>query len=245
MQVELVYEKTCPNIVAARTQLLRAFADAGITPRWQEWEVNSEEAPEHVHGYGSPTILVNGKDVSPATHHGDDMCCRVYAENEDGHKGVPAMADIVSALKANNIKASGTIRARLAGVTLGGAPLPTVGVALLPKLTCPACWPAYAGLLSSMGIGFINYSTYLMPLTIVFIVIVLSTLAFRARQRRGYRPLILGIIASVVLLLGKFGLDSNSVMYLGLGVLVVASLWNSWPRQEDRGCSACATPRQL
>jgi mercuric ion transport protein len=32
--------------------------------------------------------------------------------------------------------------------------LPGVGVSLLPKLTCPACWPAYAGLLSSVGLGF-------------------------------------------------------------------------------------------
>lgn len=101
MQVELVYEKTCPNISAARTQLLRAFANTGITPRWQEWEVSTDDAPDYVHGYGSPTILVNGKDVTPATHDGDDMCCRIYAGNEDGHKGVPALADIVSALRGS------------------------------------------------------------------------------------------------------------------------------------------------
>ena len=27
--------------------------------------------------------------------------------------------------------------------------LPGVGVSLLPKLMCPACWPAYAAVLSS------------------------------------------------------------------------------------------------
>ncbi len=30
--------------------------------------------------------------------------------------------------------------------------LPGVGVSILPKLACPLCWPAYAGLLSSIGL---------------------------------------------------------------------------------------------
>jgi hypothetical protein len=32
--------------------------------------------------------------------------------------------------------------------------LPGVGASLFPKLACPLCWPAYAGLLSSVGLGF-------------------------------------------------------------------------------------------
>ena len=94
MQIELVYEKTCPNIEAARLQLLRAFAEVGITARWQEWEVSSPEAPSHVHGYGSPTILVNGRDVIGDSAEGDDYCCRIYSDGEHTNKGVPAMVDI-------------------------------------------------------------------------------------------------------------------------------------------------------
>lgn len=99
MQVELVYEKTCPNIGAAREQLLRAFVEAGITPHWQEWEVSSADAPAHVHGYGSPTILVDGKDVSGGVIEGNDYCCRVYAHSESVNKGIPALTDIVHALQ--------------------------------------------------------------------------------------------------------------------------------------------------
>ena len=29
--------------------------------------------------------------------------------------------------------------------------LPGVGISLLPKLMCPACWPAYAGIVSALG----------------------------------------------------------------------------------------------
>ena len=64
MRVELVYESTCPNIAAARAQLLHAFAQAKVSPQWNEWEVTDPKAPDYIHGYGSPTILVNGQDVS-------------------------------------------------------------------------------------------------------------------------------------------------------------------------------------
>ena len=99
MQVELIYEKTCPNIKAARAQLLRAFGVIGITPRWQEWEVSMSEAPAYVHGYGSTTILVYGHLGSGNRITGDDYCCRVYTHSEN-NKGVPAVLDIVQALKS-------------------------------------------------------------------------------------------------------------------------------------------------
>lgn len=99
MQVELVYEKTCPNIGAAREQLLRAFTEADMPPVWQEWEVSQPDAPAHVHGYGSPTILVNGKDVSGSMTEGDDLCCRIYAHGDTCNKGVPPVSDIVRALQ--------------------------------------------------------------------------------------------------------------------------------------------------
>ncbi|KAF0218625.1 MAG: putative Thioredoxin [Geobacteraceae bacterium] len=43
------------------------------------------------------------------------------------------------------------------------AMLPGIGLAFLPKLACPACWPAYAGVFSSLGLGFVNYNPYLSP----------------------------------------------------------------------------------
>jgi len=118
--------------------------------------------------------------------------------------------------------------------------LPTIGVALLPKLTCPACWPAYAGLLSSLGIGFIDYTPYLLPFTLAFLAISLGTLGFKASSRRGYGPLLLGLAAGLILITGKFGFNSDDAMYFGLGLLVAASLWNTWPRKTaPGGCSAC------
>ena len=110
--------------------------------------------------------------------------------------------------------------------------LPGVGLSALPKLACPVCWPAYAGLLSSLGLGFLISAAYLLPLTIVFLTIALTALAFRAKNRRGVGPFLVGLIAAVSVLLGKFVWESNVTIYSGVGMLVVASVWNAWPRRE-------------
>jgi hypothetical protein len=109
--------------------------------------------------------------------------------------------------------------------------IPGVGVSLLPKLACPLCWPAYAGLLSSVGLGFLISAKYLLPLTGAFLVLAVGTLAFRAKHRHGYGPFVLGIVSAVGVLIGKFAWESNPTMYATVGLLVIASAWNTWPHR--------------
>jgi len=108
--------------------------------------------------------------------------------------------------------------------------LPGVGVSLLPKLACPMCWPAYAGLLSSVGLGFLVSTVYLLSVTAGLLVIALGAMAFRASKRQGYGPFLLGLFGSAGVLLGKFVWNSNAAMYGAVGFLVVASFWKPWPR---------------
>ena len=237
--VEFVYEKSCPNIAAARKQLIAAFGAAGVAPAWSEWEVGAPDTPDHVRSYGSPTILVDGKDVSGLPLEEASSCCRIYTLDGDA-RGVPPLDQIVAALtpSSESDKAAGAFR-------LNAAMVPSIGAALLPKLACPACWPAYAGLLSSLGIEFIDYTPYLLPLTGAFLAIAVVALAYRARTRRGYGPFGLGLIGAGIVLIGKFGFDSDPAMWGGLGVLVAASLWNTWPMRwnhqpgQEAECPAC------
>lgn len=113
-----------------------------------------------------------------------------------------------------------------------GAVLPGVGASLLPKLTCPLCWPAYAGLLTSLGLGCLMSERYLFGVTSVFLIISVGALAFRYRERRGIAPAVLGLIGAAMVLAGKFRFESMRAMYAGLSVLIAASLWNSWPRRS-------------
>ena len=119
--------------------------------------------------------------------------------------------------------------------------LPGIGVSILPKLACPACWPAYAGLLTSVGLGFLISAAYLLPLTAAFLLLALGAMVFRAKDRHGYGPLTVGIVAAVGVLIGKFAWESNAVMYGAVGLLVISSLWNAWPRRGARNQHASSS----
>jgi hypothetical protein len=93
------------------------------------------------------------------------------------------------------------------------------------------CWPAYAGIVSALGLGFLISTKYLLPLTITFLGLTTAALGFRASQRRGYGPLLLGVIAPAAILAGKFYFDLTQTSYAGIGLLIAASIWNGWPRR--------------
>lgn len=116
------------------------------------------------------------------------------------------------------------------------------GVAALPVLTCPACWPLYAGLLSALGLEFANYTPFLLPVTVVLLVIALVPLAWKAKQRRGYKPLLSGIVGTALILTGKFWLGSQPLYYAGIVILLAASIWNIWPKKEM--CDHCVSVKQ-
>jgi hypothetical protein len=99
---------------------------------------------------------------------------------------VPEVHEIAEALlKARKAepkeKRAATARSVCRGML---ALLLAIGVALLPKLTCPACWPAYAGVLSALGLGFFNYTPFLLPLTLLFLLVSVGSLFLAARRHQ-------------------------------------------------------------
>jgi hypothetical protein len=123
--------------------------------------------------------------------------------------------------------------------------VPSIGVSVLPKLACPACWPAYAGLLTSIGLGFLISVRYLLPLTIAFLVLALAAMLFRARDRHEYGPFLLAVLGVGGVLLGKFARDSRPTVYGSIGLLVVASLWDTRPRRDtSNDVAACSNCRK-
>jgi len=97
--VELIYDHDCPNVSLTRAQLLRAFSEAGILPRWREWDRGDSQSPGYVRGYGSPTILINGKDVAGVAPSDGTSCCRLYPGASQEMQGVPPVELIASALR--------------------------------------------------------------------------------------------------------------------------------------------------
>lgn len=241
IQVELVYDTNCPNVEEARRVLAQAFAAAKLTAHWQEWERGSPGSPPYVRNFGSPTVLVNGVDVEPQPAVADCGACRVYPDEHGKLRGVPRASSLVAAISEAQRATVPPEPGRTTALKQSLPALPAIGIALLPKLTCPLCWPAYTALLSAMGIGFINYTSYLLPLMTVFLVLTLAMLGYRARTRRGLGPFALGCVATAIILIGKFLLDSDLALYGGVTLLVGASLWNAWPKRVTAPCPACVS----
>ncbi len=80
VNVELIYDKDCPNVEETRGRLKLALAEADFQAQWQEWERSDAKSPDYVRGFGSPTILVNGKDVAGALPADGAKCCWVYSD---------------------------------------------------------------------------------------------------------------------------------------------------------------------
>ncbi len=253
MRVELIFFQGCPNVEEAREQLSRALAEIGRPPQWQEWERDDPAGPAYASAYGSPTILVDGKDVAGVAAAEGADCCRLYRGSDGSLAGVPSVEQIVDALRGagqpETPGGAGGGRDAAARWTTSLAVVPAVAAALIPSVTCPACWPAYAALLSSLGIGFLPTSKYLLPLTLAAVAFVLAMFGWQAVRRRRFAPLMLATAGAVVLLAGRFGLQAESAVYVGVGLLVAASVWNAWPagRRTASGageggtCPACRT----
>ena len=237
MNVELIYDSDCPNVAAARSVLIKAFTRTGISARWKEWERSSPEIPPHVQGYGSPTILVNGEDLAPLPALPGTRACRLYIATDGVLQSTPPLELVCSAL----LKAAPTKDpARRNPWQTIVASFPAIGTALLPKLTCPLCWPAYAALLSAFGFQFFDYTPYLLPFTVVFLALAISVLAKHAKRSGRRGALIAGIVGAAIMLFGKFVIDFEWLNTVGIGLLVVAIFMSMRPRTaNDVACPAC------
>jgi hypothetical protein len=107
------------------------------------------------------------------------------------------------------------------------AVVPVLLAAAMPK--CPLC---LAALLSSFGIGISIEAYWILPAMLIFLILSVGLLGFRAQHRRGLKPFCLGFIGAVLILFAKFYFDLTSPVYLGAILLIGASFWNSIPLKK-------------
>jgi len=106
---------------------------------------------------------------------------------------------------------------------------------------------ATAGVLSSLGLGSLLETAYLLPWMVALLAVALVALGYKARARRGFGPLLFGILSALAILAGKFVVGSDVVLYVGLAGLTAAAVWNAWPLRESVAgpCPACETVKQI
>jgi hypothetical protein len=69
--------------------------------QWTEWVSDDPSLPEYARGHGSPTVLVDERDVAAEGTSG--RSCRLYDQGDGTLQGVPPVAAIISALRVGGM----------------------------------------------------------------------------------------------------------------------------------------------
>lgn len=95
MNADLLYVPNCPNLDLARQRLTEAAARAGIELVVRERLAADAEAAAERGMHGSPTILIDGRDVAGDSE--PSVSCRLY-RTASGLDGAPSVDGLVAAL---------------------------------------------------------------------------------------------------------------------------------------------------
>jgi hypothetical protein len=232
MRVQLLTFPGCPSAEPARDVLRRALAEMGLPDGFEEVDVSRPETPEALRGWGSPTILVDGRDVAGAAPSAG-AACRLYTPGAGEGRGAPALSLVLQALHA----ARGPVRRRWMAAV---AALPAALLALLPTATCPACLPAYGALLSSFGLGVLVDERVMAPLVAAFLVLGLASVAWTTRRHGRWGPLVVTLLGSLAVVAGRLAWNVPAAVNAGVALLIAGAAWNAWLQVRRRVRSPAA-----
>ncbi|MBX2886925.1 MAG: hypothetical protein KTR32_43660 [Granulosicoccus sp.] len=93
MHIQLLVFDGCPLAAPARENLKKALSICEIE-NFDEIDILDAASPEDLQGWGSPTILINGEDIT-GYPKGGGVCCRVYETGD----GAPDIQTIVNCIQ--------------------------------------------------------------------------------------------------------------------------------------------------
>ena len=97
MRVQLLYFEGCPNWQIAEARLRDALVAVGIAELVELVEVNTHEQAVRLGFRGSPSVMVDGRDLFAPPGAAYGLMCRVYSTPE-GLQGSPTTEQWVAAL---------------------------------------------------------------------------------------------------------------------------------------------------
>lgn len=99
MKIEVLYVPGCPHHPAAILKLKEVLAAEGIAADILEVVVNDMATAKALRFCGSPTILINGRDVAAELGNVRDFAvsCRLYPDSKE--PGVPPLEMIRRAMR--------------------------------------------------------------------------------------------------------------------------------------------------
>jgi hypothetical protein len=100
MKITIQYFDGCPHWTLAENRVREAMTDLGrkdVEIAYQR--IDSPDDAEQFSFHGSPTILVNGRDLFAGREMPVSFGCRVYA-TEEGTQGAPSVSQLRQVLRA-------------------------------------------------------------------------------------------------------------------------------------------------
>ncbi len=104
--------------------------------------------------------------------------------------------------------------------------VPAAVLPLLPSFSCPVCVASYAGLLSSLGLGFLLTDRVQRPLIGAFLIVSVTSVGWAARQHKKVWPFLLVLLGSSAIVVGRLVWDAAPLLYFGVACLVAGTVWN-------------------
>lgn len=99
LRIQFLYFATCPNASKALTVLREVLRAEAPTSEIEMITVETDEAARQYDFYGSPTIRVNGDDVSPPDAAAEpSLACRIYRQPDGRVAPYPPAEAIAQAL---------------------------------------------------------------------------------------------------------------------------------------------------
>jgi hypothetical protein len=122
--------------------------------------------------------------------------------------------------------------------------LTTSSALLVVAPKCPVCFLAYFGIFGVATTSVSAYRAWLPAVTAVWLAFTVATLAFQRRGLRRYGPALVGLLAALAILAGRFTLNDQTLVYGGIGTLVIAAGWRAWSQRPtaNESCAQCEFP---
>ncbi len=204
-----------PRMAQLRIMLRNAMMEMGLIPDWKEYHPtgnSAEKFPEYFRKYGSGEIAMASNGIIILALKASDA-----GESFAAAEMVGKIRETAAGFRRMNGR-----RARKSYMSFFLA----LGIAFFPK--CPFCWAAYMTVFSAMGLGTVSFQPWMLP--VMLLMLGLNTLSmYFSRKRHGWGPLVLSLSGALLVILGKLIFHAVAPVYVGVLMLLFASLWNSLP----------------
>jgi mercuric ion transport protein len=109
--IDLLYDDDCPFVERTRIHLAAALRTLKFEPRWCEHKIGSSTVPPYARGYGSPTVMIDGRDAAGMPPN-TDASCRIYVSAERTLSAVPSVEQLTMRLReASSVTAQAVLGA--------------------------------------------------------------------------------------------------------------------------------------